>query len=169
MCVPGVSRILRGRADLVKNRQMDWALGEYMAFGSLLKDGIHVRLSGQDVERGTFRWVRAHTAENSVLPLLGFLSIFLELQCLFVLMPWSTALLFFPTCNVQHWRTIGGSSFLHMILHNISYAHSYTPNRFYKQIQDIARNSTFIYIIMFRCFWLCHTGVYSTIQYVRVA
>lgn len=57
VCVfaPGVSRILRGRADLVKNRQMDWALGEYMAFGSMLKDGIHVRLSGQDVERGTFR------------------------------------------------------------------------------------------------------------------
>lgn len=52
---PGVSRILRGRAELVKKRQMDWALGEYMAFGSLLKDGIHVRLSGQDVERGTFR------------------------------------------------------------------------------------------------------------------
>ncbi|TNN80945.1 2-oxoglutarate dehydrogenase, mitochondrial [Liparis tanakae] len=51
---PGLSRILRGRADLVKKRQMDWALGEYMAFGSLLKDGIHVRLSGQDVERGTF-------------------------------------------------------------------------------------------------------------------
>lgn len=52
---PGVSRILRSRADLVRKRQVDWALGEYMAFGSLLKDGIHVRLSGQDVERGTFR------------------------------------------------------------------------------------------------------------------
>lgn len=52
---PGVSRILRGRADLVRARQLDWALGEYMAFGSLLKDGMHVRLSGQDVERGTFR------------------------------------------------------------------------------------------------------------------
>lgn len=52
---PGVSRILHGRADLVRKRQVDWALGEYMAFGSLLKDGIHVRLSGQDVERGTFR------------------------------------------------------------------------------------------------------------------
>ncbi|XP_061795379.1 2-oxoglutarate dehydrogenase-like, mitochondrial isoform X1 [Nerophis lumbriciformis] len=51
---PGLSRILRSRADLVKNRQLDWALGEYVAFGSLLKDGIHVRLSGQDVERGTF-------------------------------------------------------------------------------------------------------------------
>uniref|UniRef100_A0A8C5NDR8 2-oxoglutarate dehydrogenase complex component E1 n=1 Tax=Gouania willdenowi TaxID=441366 RepID=A0A8C5NDR8_GOUWI len=51
---PGLSRILRSRADLVTSRQLDWALGEYMAFGSLLKDGVHVRLSGQDVERGTF-------------------------------------------------------------------------------------------------------------------
>lgn len=50
----GVSRILRGRADMVSKRTVDWALAEYMAFGSLLKDGIHVRLSGQDVERGTF-------------------------------------------------------------------------------------------------------------------
>uniref|UniRef100_A0AAY4D1K7 2-oxoglutarate dehydrogenase-like, mitochondrial n=1 Tax=Denticeps clupeoides TaxID=299321 RepID=A0AAY4D1K7_9TELE len=50
----GVSRILRGRDDLLKKRQVDWALAEYMAFGSLLKEGIHVRLSGQDVERGTF-------------------------------------------------------------------------------------------------------------------
>lgn len=51
----GLSRILRGRADMTKNRTVDWALAEYMAFGSLLKEGIHVRLSGQDVERGTFR------------------------------------------------------------------------------------------------------------------
>ncbi|KAK3554310.1 hypothetical protein QTP70_020171 [Hemibagrus guttatus] len=50
----GVSRILRSRADMVSKRTVDWALGEYMAFGSLLKDGVHVRLSGQDVERGTF-------------------------------------------------------------------------------------------------------------------
>ncbi|KAM9477299.1 2-oxoglutarate dehydrogenase-like, mitochondrial isoform 2-T2 [Clarias gariepinus] len=50
----GVLRILRGRADMVSKRTVDWALGEYMAFGSLLKDGVHVRLSGQDVERGTF-------------------------------------------------------------------------------------------------------------------
>lgn len=40
--------------EMVENRTVDWALGEAMAFGSLLKDGIHVRLSGQDVERGTF-------------------------------------------------------------------------------------------------------------------
>lgn len=38
----------------VESRQVDWALAEAMAFGSLLKEGIHVRLSGQDVERGTF-------------------------------------------------------------------------------------------------------------------
>ena len=31
-----------------------WAMAEAFAFGSLLKEGVHVRLSGQDVERGTF-------------------------------------------------------------------------------------------------------------------
>ncbi|KAH0623453.1 hypothetical protein JD844_006214 [Phrynosoma platyrhinos] len=50
----GLSRILKGRLEMTKNRVVDWALAEYMAFGSLLKEGIHVRLSGQDVERGTF-------------------------------------------------------------------------------------------------------------------
>ncbi|KAK3550196.1 hypothetical protein QTP86_021223 [Hemibagrus guttatus] len=50
----GLKRILKNREVMVENRTVDWALGEYMAFGSLLKEGIHVRLSGQDVERGTF-------------------------------------------------------------------------------------------------------------------
>uniref|UniRef100_A0A8C9V7M7 2-oxoglutarate dehydrogenase complex component E1 n=1 Tax=Scleropages formosus TaxID=113540 RepID=A0A8C9V7M7_SCLFO len=50
----GLSRILKARGEMIKNRIVDWALGEYMAFGSLLKEGIHLRLSGQDVERGTF-------------------------------------------------------------------------------------------------------------------
>ncbi|XP_051832397.1 2-oxoglutarate dehydrogenase complex component E1 isoform X4 [Antechinus flavipes] len=50
----GLRRILKTRGEMVKNRTVDWALAEYMAFGSLLKDGIHIRLSGQDVERGTF-------------------------------------------------------------------------------------------------------------------
>ncbi|XP_049793383.1 2-oxoglutarate dehydrogenase complex component E1-like [Schistocerca nitens] len=51
---PGLERILKARMEMVKARKVDWALGEAMAFGSLLKEGIHVRLSGQDVERGTF-------------------------------------------------------------------------------------------------------------------
>jgi len=50
----GIQRILSAREDMVEHRTVDWALGEAMAFGSLLKQGTHVRLSGQDVERGTF-------------------------------------------------------------------------------------------------------------------
>lgn len=47
-------RILSIRKKLVQDKVADWALGEAFAIGSLVKDGIHVRLSGQDVERGTF-------------------------------------------------------------------------------------------------------------------
>ncbi|CAH1388602.1 unnamed protein product [Nezara viridula] len=50
----GIERILRNRMAMVEARTVDYALAEAMAFGSLLKEGIHVRLSGQDVERGTF-------------------------------------------------------------------------------------------------------------------
>ncbi|EFA10391.1 2-oxoglutarate dehydrogenase complex component E1 [Tribolium castaneum] len=50
----GITRILNQREAMVKNRQIDWALGEAMAIGSLVKEGVHVRLSGEDVERGTF-------------------------------------------------------------------------------------------------------------------
>jgi len=49
-----MERILKGRGEMVNKREIDWAMGEAMAFGSLLKEGVHVRLSGQDVERGTF-------------------------------------------------------------------------------------------------------------------
>ena len=34
--------------------EVDWALGEALAFGSLLHEGTSVRLSGQDTRRGTF-------------------------------------------------------------------------------------------------------------------
>nr|XP_036671983.1 2-oxoglutarate dehydrogenase-like, mitochondrial isoform X2 [Drosophila suzukii] len=50
----GLLRVLAARKAMVDDKVADWALGEAMAFGSLLKEGIHVRLSGQDVERGTF-------------------------------------------------------------------------------------------------------------------
>ena len=49
-----MERILKARNEMVDNRQIDWAIAEAFAFGSLLKEGVHVRLSGQDVERGTF-------------------------------------------------------------------------------------------------------------------
>ncbi|HRP90192.1 MAG TPA: 2-oxoglutarate dehydrogenase E1 component [Edaphocola sp.] len=37
-----------------ENKEIDWATGELLAFASLLKDGHDVRLSGEDVKRGTF-------------------------------------------------------------------------------------------------------------------
>jgi len=51
---PGLKRVFKGRIEMMKNGVADWAIGEALAFGTLLKEGIHVRLSGQDVERGTF-------------------------------------------------------------------------------------------------------------------
>lgn len=50
----GLRRVLKARHDMLDNGMVDWAMGEAMAFGSLLMENIHVRLSGQDVERGTF-------------------------------------------------------------------------------------------------------------------
>eukprot|EP00800_Vazella_pourtalesii_P015963 TRINITY_DN4451_c0_g1_i1.p1 TRINITY_DN4451_c0_g1~~TRINITY_DN4451_c0_g1_i1.p1 ORF type:complete len:484 (+),score=23.94 TRINITY_DN4451_c0_g1_i1:277-1728(+) len=50
----GLVRILNSRHRMLDNGLMDWAIGEAMSIGSILIDGKHVRLSGQDVERGTF-------------------------------------------------------------------------------------------------------------------
>ncbi|XPS74220.1 Oxoglutarate dehydrogenase (succinyl-transferring) [Ascochyta lentis] len=47
-------RILRGRKKDFETGTVDWVTAEALAFGSLLKEGHAVRLSGEDVERGTF-------------------------------------------------------------------------------------------------------------------
>ena len=53
----------------------DWAFAESLAFGSLLMEGIHVRLSGQDVERGTFSQRHSvlydHETTEKYIPLLN--------------------------------------------------------------------------------------------------
>ncbi len=48
-------KILKDRSKMVfETNKMDWSMGEIFAFGSLLEEGYNVRISGQDVERGTF-------------------------------------------------------------------------------------------------------------------
>jgi 2-oxoglutarate dehydrogenase E1 component len=48
-------KILHGRAAMVfDNDSLDWGMAETLAYGSLLEEGYNVRMSGQDVERGTF-------------------------------------------------------------------------------------------------------------------
>ena len=50
-----LKRILQKRQQsLIDGSGIDWATGEALALGSLLLEGHHVRISGQDVERGTF-------------------------------------------------------------------------------------------------------------------
>ncbi|KAK9741391.1 hypothetical protein RND81_03G102100 [Saponaria officinalis] len=50
-----VKKIYEQRHKMIETGQgVDWALAEALAFGSLLVEGFHVRLTGQDVERGTF-------------------------------------------------------------------------------------------------------------------
>lgn len=48
-------RILAGRSKMVfETDQLDWGMAETLAYGSLMEEGFDVRISGQDVERGTF-------------------------------------------------------------------------------------------------------------------
>ncbi len=49
-----IKRILKSSQKLVDEGRLDWALGEMAAYGSILLEGNDVRLSGQDVRRGTF-------------------------------------------------------------------------------------------------------------------
>ena len=42
------------RLKMLEQDRVDWGLGEALAFGTLLLEGHHLRLSGQDSERGTF-------------------------------------------------------------------------------------------------------------------
>ncbi|MGH3731509.1 MAG: multifunctional oxoglutarate decarboxylase/oxoglutarate dehydrogenase thiamine pyrophosphate-binding subunit/dihydrolipoyllysine-residue succinyltransferase subunit, partial [Micromonosporaceae bacterium] len=49
-----ISTLLERRAKQTADGPIDWALGELIAFGSLLLQGVPVRLTGQDSRRGTF-------------------------------------------------------------------------------------------------------------------
>ncbi len=51
---PKLKKMIERKADVLAKDAIDWAHAESLAFGSLLLEGIAVRLSGQDSRRGTF-------------------------------------------------------------------------------------------------------------------
>jgi 2-oxoglutarate dehydrogenase E1 component len=51
---PKLAKLLETRYRLYRDGQVDWSLAEALAFGSLLLEGVDIRLAGQDTRRGTF-------------------------------------------------------------------------------------------------------------------
>ena len=49
-----ISKIVTDRKTMFDNNVIDWGTAETLAYGTLLQEGYDVRISGQDVERGTF-------------------------------------------------------------------------------------------------------------------
>lgn len=49
-----ISKIIDDRLNAIENSQLDWGSAEMLAYATLLAEGYPVRISGQDVERGTF-------------------------------------------------------------------------------------------------------------------
>ena len=49
-----IIKLQNDRKAMLKKEQLDWAMAELLAYGSLLLEGFPVRLSGQDSQRGTF-------------------------------------------------------------------------------------------------------------------
>ena len=50
-----VDRLMAARREMARGeRPLDWGFAEMLAYGSLLRDGYSIRMSGQDCERGTF-------------------------------------------------------------------------------------------------------------------
>jgi len=58
---PQIVKIFQARLKSIQEgKNIDWGTGEALAFATLINEGYHVRLSGQDVERGTFSHRHAH-------------------------------------------------------------------------------------------------------------
>ena len=68
-----IERLFADRYAMIANDNFDWAMGELMAYASLMMEGHQVRFSGQDVERGTFSHrhavVKVEDSEEEYIPL----------------------------------------------------------------------------------------------------
>jgi 2-oxoglutarate dehydrogenase E1 component len=71
-----IQNIFKERVSMIEKDNYDWAMGELMAYATLMNEGHNVRFSGQDVERGTFSHrhavVTIEDSEEEYVPLNGF-------------------------------------------------------------------------------------------------
>jgi len=71
-----IERLFTDRQNMIKSDTYDWAMGELLAYASLMNEGHRVRFSGQDVERGTFSHrhavVKVEDSEEEYVPLNNF-------------------------------------------------------------------------------------------------
>jgi 2-oxoglutarate dehydrogenase E1 component len=68
-----IERVFVDRQNMIKKDTYDWAMGELIAYASLMTEGHRVRFSGQDVERGTFSHrhavIKVEDSEEEYIPL----------------------------------------------------------------------------------------------------
>ncbi|MBX3163325.1 MAG: 2-oxoglutarate dehydrogenase E1 component [Bacteroidetes bacterium] len=68
-----IERLFNDRQKMIADDNYDWAMGELLAYASLMSEGHKVRFSGQDVERGTFSHrhavVKVEDSEEEYVPL----------------------------------------------------------------------------------------------------
>lgn len=59
---PKITQLYERRAKMMHEGDIDWGMAEIAAFGSLLLEGVPIRMSGEDVRRGTF--VQRHAVSH---------------------------------------------------------------------------------------------------------
>ncbi|QCX53803.1 2-oxoglutarate dehydrogenase E1 component [Elizabethkingia sp. JS20170427COW] len=68
-----ITRLFEARLKMIETNNLDWAMGELLAYATLLAEDYKVRISGEDVERGTFSHrhavVKTEDNEEEYIPL----------------------------------------------------------------------------------------------------
>ena len=63
-------KLLDNRKKMIENDQLDWSMGELLAYATLIQEGFPIRISGQDSERGTFSHrhaiIKEEKSENEI-------------------------------------------------------------------------------------------------------
>jgi 2-oxoglutarate dehydrogenase E1 component len=66
-------KLMTDRKKMIKADTLDWGMAETLAYASLLEEGRNIRMSGQDVERGTFSHrhavIKTEDTEEEIIPL----------------------------------------------------------------------------------------------------